>query len=116
MKTFFKIFMSFLLVAGCGSKGKEAKVIPDDQPRRIEMLFLGHDAEHHPSSIYMPILASALTKDGINITYTEDATDLNTDNLHRFDGVILYANYEERMPEQEQALMEYVREGHAFIP
>ena len=116
MKTFFKIFISILLVVGCGSESKEARLVPDDQPRRIELLFLGHDAEHHPSHTYMPILASALTKDGINMTYTEDVNDLNADNLERFDGVILYANYEDRMPEQEQALMDYVSEGHAFIP
>ena len=105
-----------LLLASCGSETKQAKVMADDQPRRIELLFLGHDSEHHPSRNYMPILASALTKDGINITYTEDVNDLNTNNMSQYDGVIMYANYEDRMPEQEKALMDYIAEGHAYIP
>ena len=120
MKTSTKFFVLLLLtslfIESCGSNTERLKTIADDKPRRIELLFLGHDAEHHPSSEYMPILASALTKDGINITYTENVNDLNADNLAQFDGVILYANYEDRMPQQEQALMDYVFEGHAFIP
>ena len=115
-KFFVLVILPALFLVSCISKTEQAKTIPDDQPRRIELLFLGHDAEHHPSRTYMPILAPALTKDGINITYTEDVNDLNADNLAQFDGVILYANYEDRMPEHEQALMDYVSEGHAFIP
>ncbi len=105
-----------LLFSGCGTKEKMAHTIPDDQPRRIELLFLGHSAEHHPSGTYAPILASALTKEGINITYTEDINDLNAPNLAKFDGVIVYANYEEQSPVHEKALMDYIAEGHAFIP
>jgi len=80
------------------------------------MLFLGHANEHHNSRVYEPILAAALAKDGINLTYTEDVGDLNTKNLENYDGVILYANYEDRHPAQEKALEEFVKEGHAFVP
>src|SRR4051812_27964002 len=37
---------------------------PASGPRRIQVLFLGHDAEHHPSNKYAPMLAMALAKDG----------------------------------------------------
>ena len=99
---------------GCNSAVKQ--VAEDDTPRRIEMLFLGHSIEHHNSKAYFPVLASALTKSGINITYTEDVDDLNAKNLSLYDGVIIYANHEGRHPDQEKALMDYVSEGHAFIP
>lgn len=110
---FFCLFILLATLLGCKSSGPNKK---DDQPRRIEMLFLGHASEHHNSRAYMPILASSLTKSGINITYTEEVEDLNRETLGRYDGVIVYANYENRFPEQEKALMEFVEEGHAFIP
>ncbi len=85
-------------------------------PRRIELLFLGYEQEHHNSRAYFPILASALTKDGINITYTEDVNDINAKNLNIYDGLIIYANHESINPSQEKALMNFVSDGHAFIP
>ncbi len=106
--------IAILFLAGCKSNAK--KEVADDQPRRLEILFLGHEQEHHNSRMYFPILASALTKEGINITYTEDVHDLNTDNLNRYDGVIIYANHEDRQPAEEKALLDYVADGHAFIP
>ncbi|GLR18541.1 hypothetical protein GCM10007940_31570 [Portibacter lacus] len=80
------------------------------------MLFLGHHQEHHNSRKYQPILASALTKEGINLTYTEDPDDLNADNLNQYDGVIIYANHDSISQAQEKSLLDYVKAGHAFIP
>src|SRR5690554_2441537 len=117
MKTLYLRILCSLIVLisliSCDfSKGKTK----DDQPRRIELLFLGHASEHHNSRAYMSILASALTKSGINLTYTEVVDDLNPDNLALYDGVIIYANHEGRAPGQEKALLDYIAEGHAFIP
>ncbi|MDC6406128.1 MULTISPECIES: PVC-type heme-binding CxxCH protein [Maribacter] len=120
MKTFYRIsavvFSAFLLFSGCKSEQKNETTWKDDAPRRIELLFLGHSIEHHNSGEYFPILATALTKDGINITYTEDVDDLNPENLSLYDGLIVYANHEEITDAQEKALLDYVREGHGFIP
>ena len=119
MKFYLKgTICSILLVAflvACNSKAKN-EVAADDRPRRIELLFLGHEIEHHNSRAYFPILASALTKEGINLTYTEDVTDLNDKNLGLFDGLIVYANHENINPTQEKALLNFVSEGNAFIP
>ncbi|WP_149303427.1 PVC-type heme-binding CxxCH protein [Pareuzebyella sediminis] len=109
----FGIFLTLFLCISCGTTKKEKS---DDSPRRIEILFLGHALEHHDSGAYFPILASALTKDGINITYTEDVNDLNPEKLSLYDGLIIYANHDEISSSQEKALLNYVREGHAFIP
>ncbi len=107
--------VTLFFFVGCKSDQKK-EIATDDSPRQIEMLFLGHASEHHNSSAYEPILASALAKDGINLTYTENVNDLNAKNLERYDGVMMYANYEDRHPAQEKALEDYVRDGHAFIP
>ena len=116
MKTNFAslqiVFLLFLFAA-CSPVKKEHV---DDTPRRIELLFLGHEIEHHNSRAYFPILASALTKDGINITYTENPSDLNSENLSKYDGLIVYANHEEIGKAEEKALLNFVETGKAFIP
>ncbi|MGB3144413.1 MAG: PVC-type heme-binding CxxCH protein, partial [Maribacter sp.] len=107
------LLIVFLLFSACSPKKKERV---DDQPRRIELLFLGHEIEHHNSRAYFPILASALSKDGINITYTEQPSDLNSKNLNQYDGLIVYANHEEITKPEEKALLDFVKGGKAFIP
>ncbi len=111
---FIRFSLLFFLVIGCKTNEKAEKI--DDAPRRIELLFLGHELEHHNSGAYFPILATALTKDGINITYSENVDDLNPANLSLYDGLIVYANHENIKPAQEKALLDFVSEGNAFIP
>ncbi|MGV3640089.1 MAG: PVC-type heme-binding CxxCH protein [Adhaeribacter sp.] len=88
----------------------------DNAPRRIEVLFLGHKSEHHNSGKYAPGLATALFSRGINLTYTEDPADLNTGNLSRYDGLVIYANHDQISPEQDQALTAFVESGKGLIP
>lgn len=117
MKCFFSAIFSLallgMLAVSCKS---EPKAPVDDQPRRIEILFLGHAIEHHNSNAYMPILASALTKSGINITYTDTPDDLNAQNLSKYDGLMIYANHDSITPSQDKALLDFVSGGKAFIP
>ena len=86
------------------------------QPRKLEILFLGHNSKHHDSEALMPLLAAALTPKGINFTYTADPADLNLPNLKKFDGLAIYANHDSITPPQEKALLQYVKGGGAFIP
>ena len=111
---FIRIILILFLINGCKFNEKEEK--KDDAPRRIELLFLGHEITHHNSKAYFPILASALTKDGINITYTENVDAINDKNLSMYDGLIIYANHESISSRQEKALLNFVAEGNAFIP
>lgn len=99
------------LLSGCDATRKKAP-----QTGKIEILFLGHSSEHHPSSRHLPILAVALAKEGINFTYTEDPGDLNEENLRLYDGLMVYANHENITPEQEKALLNFVAQGKGFIP
>ncbi|MGB5372094.1 MAG: hypothetical protein WBN18_16820, partial [Flavobacteriaceae bacterium] len=102
MKANFNGFFALLFFMGsfigCNSVEKQ---MADDTPRRIELLFLGHAQEHHNARAYMPILATALTQSGINITYTEALTALNKANLDLYDGLIIYANHESIAPDQK---------------
>ncbi|MBO9151803.1 PVC-type heme-binding CxxCH protein [Chitinophaga sp. GCM10012297] len=88
------------------------------QPRSgaIEVLFLGHASEHHHSEKYMPLLASALATEGIHFTYTDDPASLNKENLARFDALMIYANHDSITPEQETALVDFVKSGKGFVP
>lgn len=87
-----------------------------ESPRKIELLFLGHDSEHHNAEKYLPLLAAALTPKGINFTYTANPDDLNPENLALYDGLVLYANHDSISPYQEKALLQFVKSGKGFIP
>lgn len=88
----------------------------DDQPRRIELLFLGHNSKHHDSEQLAEILMQEYFKKGINITYTTSPDDMLNDNFKLYDGLIVYANYDSISVPQEKALLEFVRSGKGFIP
>jgi len=98
------------------SKTKDGNMSSGNEPRRIEVLFLGHKSEHHNSNKYAPGLATALFSRGINVTYTTDPADLNTENLQKYDGLVIYANHDEIKPEQDKALTQFVESGKGFIP
>ena len=88
----------------------------DAQAKNIEVLFLGHNSQHHNSAKYAPILTAALAPDGINITYTPDPADLNAANLGKYDALMIYANHTKITPEQETALLDFVAGGKGFLP
>jgi type 1 glutamine amidotransferase len=84
--------------------------------RKIEVLFLGHNSQHHPSSKYAPLLKEALAAEPFNFTYTADLKDLNSPNLAKYDALIIYANHAKIDPEQEKALLDFVAGGKGFLP
>ena len=86
------------------------------KPRKIEVLFLGHDSDHHDSEQYMPYLASALALEGINFSYTSDPADLNKKKLSHYDALVIYANHDEIKTSEERALLDFVKRGGGFIP
>lgn len=88
-----------------------------DSPRRLEILFLGHkNNRNHNSEKLADILTKEYFKDGINISFTNDADDLNEENLSQYDGLIVYANHDSISMSQEKALLGFVRSGKGFIP
>ncbi|MEX2235512.1 MAG: PVC-type heme-binding CxxCH protein [Cyclobacteriaceae bacterium] len=111
--TFFLAVLLSVLVFSCDQKIKNKL---NDGPRRIEILFLGHASEHHNSARNMPLLASVLSREGINFSYTENPEDLNEETLGYYDGLMIYANHEQITPVQEEALLNFVNDGKGFIP
>lgn len=88
-----------------------------DEPRRLELLFVGHkNNRHHNSEQLADILTKEYFKEGINISFTTDPNDLNEANLNKYDGLIVYANHDTISHAQEKALLNYVRSGKGFIP
>lgn len=114
MKAIHYIILAVLLIGTNACERKKTRKA--EGPGKIEILFVGHGSEHHNSAEYMPLLAEALTPDGINFTYTEDVNDLNDETLSYFDGVMLYANHDSITAEQETALLSFVESGGGFIP
>lgn len=85
-------------------------------PKRLELLFLGHDSKHHNSEVLASIMSKQYFKKGINITYTNNINDLNEKTLKPYDGLILYANYDTISKNQATALLDFVKNGKGFIP
>ncbi|GJM29544.1 MAG: hypothetical protein DHS20C17_21790 [Cyclobacteriaceae bacterium] len=62
------------------------------------------------------MLASEVLTRGIHFTYSSDPDDLNKENLEKYDGLALYANYDTITAVQEEALLDFVKSGKGFIP
>lgn len=97
-----------LLSSACGTH--------DEQPRRVEILFLGHNAKNHDSERLAQILSQAYFNQGINFQYTVDPDDINPGNLAKYDALLLYANHDSITAEQEKTLLDFVSAGGGFIP
>ncbi|MCC8424376.1 PVC-type heme-binding CxxCH protein [Mucilaginibacter sp. UR6-11] len=109
----YLVLAAICLAAVINFKGTFIKGAP---PHRLEILFLGHTATHHLSDKLAEIVQQSFFKDGINITYTTNPDDLNEATLSKYDGLMLYANYDTISKSQEQALLQFVKSGKGFIP
>ena len=98
------------------SSGFHTVVLNTGHPRRLEVLFLGHKSKQHDSEMLAGIFTKEYFKDGINITYTVNPDDLADTVLNKYDGLVLYANYDSISPAQEKALTGFVKSGRGFIP
>ncbi len=88
----------------------------DPDSSSLHVLFLGHASPHHNSNLYYPILREALNAKCVDFEYATTVDSLNTENLKKFDAVLLYANHGKISPEQFSALNEFVESGHGFVP
>lgn len=114
LRSFSLLLFAFLaLLASCGKKNAFLSMT---EPRRVEILVLGHESEHHNSEKLMMYLSTPLFQKGINLTYTADVNDLNEETLYNYDGLMIYANHDSISPAQEAALKDYVQSGKALIP
>ena len=102
-----------LLVTACGKKNDFLSMT---EPRRVEILVLGHDSDHHNTEKLMMHISTPLFQKGINLTYTADPEDLRDEVLQNYDGLLIYANHDSISTSQEAALKSFVQGGKALIP
>ncbi|RZM27538.1 MAG: dehydrogenase [Pedobacter sp.] len=116
-KIFFLIALISILFQNCANRKQVANGSTDkESPRRAEVLFLGNASTHHDSGRFAPMLISPLFELGVNVTYTADSSALNAANLSKYDGIMIYANYDTITESQEKALKDFVEGGKALIP
>lgn len=106
----------FLVILIQVALAQAASARPTEGPVRI--LFLGHDAQHHPSNEYYPMLAMGLGPDAIYFDYHTSVEDAlgDFDYLSQFDGVLLYANHDTIERPHYNNLVRFIEEGGGFIP
>ena len=104
------MFLSMLLyVLTFGPSAEPAAKKP------VRVLFLGDNGHHQPSLRYRQ-LASAWASEPVRLEYTEDLKVLNPETLAKYDALMVYANHPKIEPEQEKALVDFVRSGKGFVP
>ncbi len=101
------VFLGALLLAAGRGEG--------NAPRRIEVLFFGDDAYHHPLERYR-IFKEVSGNRGINLTYEKRMGALTPENLAKFDVLLVYANHQEISPEQLAAVKGFIEGGGGFVP
>jgi uncharacterized protein len=87
------------------------QVVADD----LRVLFMGDNGHHRPVERFHE-LQPAMSRFGIDLTYTDDMSALNSDTLSRFDGLMLYANIDRIDDAEAKAVLEFVAGGRGFIP
>jgi putative membrane-bound dehydrogenase-like protein len=102
--TTFRLFVCASVLAAASARAQ-----------RLEILFLGDNGHHEPVKRF-PELMQGLGARGLNFSYTDRMADINAANLAQYDALMVYANTDVIAPEQEKALLEYVRGGKGFVP
>lgn len=78
------------------------------------VLFLGDDGHHQPFNRFEQ-LQPVLSERRIELDYTNDPHDINRSNLEGYDAILIYANITEIAPDQEQALLDFIRNGGGLV-
>ena len=64
--------------------------VAGDAPR-VKILFLGDKGHHKPADRFKQ-LEPVFKERGIDLTYTDRMADVNTENLNKYDGLMIYSN------------------------
>ncbi|MBB3205925.1 hypothetical protein FHS27_001733 [Rhodopirellula rubra] len=81
----------------------------------IRVLFLGDSGRSHQPESRFRELQEAL-QGRVEITYTENVSDLEPRYLSSFDAVLLFADIDAIDPVNGNALLSYIRKGGGFVP
>ncbi len=81
----------------------------------LRVLFLGDTGHHRPADRFKQ-LQPMLAPRHIELEYSESLDDLAAAKLAGYDCLIVYANWTNISPGQEQALLDFVAAGGGFVP
>lgn len=70
--------------------------------RKLEVLILGNEGEVHAIEKTTALVVPALSKEGINCFYSTTTADLNSQNLAKYDALLLNGKYDALTPAQEK--------------
>ncbi len=102
---------AFLAFNFCGfAPALQAAVAPT-----LRVLFLGDTGHHRPADRFKQ-LQPALAPRHIEVDYSESLDDLSPAKLAGYDCLLVYANWTQISPGQEQALLDFVAAGGGFVP
>ncbi len=104
-----------LLVLVLFSPGVFAADPASPKGKPLAVLFLGDRGPHRPFERFEQ-LAPVMANRGIELTYTEKTSDLNSETLGKYDTLVIYANTTQITKDQEKALLDYVSGGGGFVP
>lgn len=92
--------------------------LAEDRSGPVRVLFVGHEAEHHHSGAYAPMLMQSLGRDAIWFDYvtTPEAAFGDGEFLANYDAVLLYANHEKIDPAHWENLKAFIEGGRGFVP
>jgi putative membrane-bound dehydrogenase-like protein len=93
--------------AGAQARGARA-------PQRLRVLFLGDNGHHQPTQRAKQLLP-ALSRNGIDLFYTDNRDDLNDPELAQYHAVMLYNNHTTVSPGQLNALLRFVENGAGLV-
>src|SRR4051794_24916608 len=108
-------FVAALLLAPAFAGVVGAQEARPTVAERRSVLFLGDQGLHRPAERHEQI-APVLAGRGIDVAYTESMSDLNPENLGKYDALLIYANTTEIAKDQEKALLDYVARGGGLVP
>ncbi|HJU75513.1 MAG TPA: PVC-type heme-binding CxxCH protein [Gemmatimonadaceae bacterium] len=83
-------------------------------PERLRVLFLGDNGHHQPTARAKELLP-AVSRNGIDLFYTDDPNDLNDHELDRYHAIMLYNNHAAVTRPQLNALLRFVDEGGGLV-
>lgn len=106
------VALSLLTLTYCTRQPQTKKV--ESKGRRIEILFLGDKGHHRPIQM-APLLMAGLGDKGINLSYTDKLEDLNPENLSKYDGLLVFANWDSIPAAPEKAMIDFVKNGKGLI-
>jgi putative membrane-bound dehydrogenase-like protein len=81
---------------------------------RLAVLFLG-DQGHHRPAVMHDLAARALSKDQIDLAYTDNVADLTADKLSKYDAVLIFRDSGDLPPDNEAALLAFVEGGKGLV-